>query len=89
MSNWKLTIGIQKGEHFVNLYYEKRRIRFWNGKAIGLKLSSKDNPELLKAAIELKLLDGWRPKTKSIEQEVLNPTVIEVLIKGIAFKKSQ
>jgi integrase len=89
MNTWKLTIGSQKGETFINLYYNKRRIKFWNGKAIGLKLSSKDNPELLKAAIELKLLDGWRPKAKSINQEVLNPTVIDVIMRGIVFKKSQ
>lgn len=89
MSNWKLTIGTQNGEHFINLYYDKRRIRFWNGKAIGVKLSSKDNPELLKAAIELKLIDGWIPKAKAIKQEVANPTVVEVINKGIMFKKSQ
>jgi len=89
MSNWKLTIGTQNGEHFVNLYYDKRRIRFWNGKAIGVKLSSKDNPELLKAAIELKLIDGWRPKSKTKKQESVNPTVVEVISRGIMFKKSQ
>ena len=89
MSNWKLTIGTQNGVHFVNLYYEKRRIRFWNGKAIGVKISSKENPELLKAAIELKLIDGWRPKAKTVKQEVANPTVVEVIKRGIVFKKSQ
>ena len=89
MSNWKLTIGTQNGEHFVNLYYDKRRFRFWNGKAIGVKISSKENPELLKAAIELKLIDGWRPKAKAINQEVVNPTVVEVISRGTVFKRSQ
>ena len=89
MSNWKLTIGTQNGEHFVNLYYDKKRIRFWNGKAVGVKISSKENPELLKAAIELKLIDGWRPKAKAINQEVVNPTVVEVISRGTVFKRSQ
>ena len=89
MNTWKLTIGSQKGETFINLYYDKRRIKFWNGKVIGLKLSSKDNAELLKAAFELKLLEGWRPPAKSKKEIIIIPTVIEVITKGIAFKKSQ
>jgi len=45
-------------------------------------LSSKDNPELLKAAIELKLLDGWRPKTRSIEQVVFKSYSYRGINKG-------
>jgi hypothetical protein len=89
MSTWKLTIGSQKGETFINLYYDKRRIRYWNGKAIGLKLSSKENPELLKAAFELKLIRGMEPAIKIKNQEVIKSNCIEVITKGIKFKKSQ
>ena len=64
MSTWKLTIGIEKGVSVINLYYDKRRLRYWNGKAIGLKLLSREKPELLKAAFELKLIEGWRPAIK-------------------------
>lgn len=55
MNTWKLTIGIEKGVSVINLYYNKRRLRYWNGKAIGLKLLSREKPELLKAAFELRL----------------------------------
>ena len=81
MNTWKLTIGSQKGKTFINLYYDKRRIKFWNGKAIGLKLSSKDNAELLKAAFELKLLEGWRPPARTEKEIIIIPTVIEVITK--------
>ena len=61
---WKLTIGSSDGKEFVNLYINNSRFRYWNGKTIGVKLSSTENPHLLKSAFELKLLEGWRPEKK-------------------------
>ena len=89
MSTWKLTIGIEKGVSVINLYYDKRRLRYWNGKAIGLKLLSREKPELLKAAFELKLIEGWRPAIKINHQVDINPSVVEVLSKGVEAKISQ
>ena len=62
--NWKLSIGSTEGKNYINLYFNNERFRYWNGKLIGLKLKSADNPNLLKSAFELKLLEGWRPKKK-------------------------
>ena len=62
--NWKLSIGSTEGKNYINLYFNNERFRYWNGKLIGLKLKSADNPNLLKSAFELKLLEGWRPEKK-------------------------
>ena len=53
MKQWKLTIGNEKQVPVINLFYANRRYRFWTGKVIGLKITSVDYPELLKAAFEL------------------------------------
>ena len=56
------------------------RHRYWNGKAIDVNLKSVENATLLKAAFELKLLKGWKPKPI---------TVIQALEKGIQTKTAQ
>ncbi|MDC1031215.1 site-specific integrase [Flavobacteriaceae bacterium] len=89
MNAWKLTIGREEKGKFINLYFNGNRFRYWNGKSIGINLSVKKNPELLKSAFELKLLEGWRPTAKSKKEIIVIPTVIEVITKSIAFKKSQ
>ena len=89
MEQWKLTIGNEKQVPVINLFYANRRYRFWTGKVIGLKLTSHDNPELLKAAFELKLIEGWRPIQKPKEEVELIPTVVDILNKGIRDKISQ
>jgi len=86
MEQWKLTIGKEKGEPVINIYYAKRRYRFRTGKSIGLKLTSIKNPELLKSAFELKLLEGWKPIKKKKADIELKPTVVNVLNKGIEHK---
>ena len=73
--------------HIIELYISQE-----NKKKLLLKkinLSVKKNPELLKSAFELKLLEGWRPTAKSKKEIIIIPTVIEVITKSIAFKKSQ
>ena len=89
MKQWKLTIGNEKDVSVINLYFDKKRYRFWNGKVIGLKLSSKEKPELLKSAFELKLIQGWKPPKKSKPAVDLNPTVLDVLNKGVYAKLAQ
>jgi hypothetical protein len=58
MKSIKITIGKEKSKPFINVYYENRLHRFWNGKLIEVDLYQ-DNPELLKATFELKIMQGW------------------------------
>ena len=89
MEHWKLTIGNEKQVPVINLFYANSKYRFWTGRVIGLKLISHDNPELLKAAFELKLIEGWRPPQKAKQEADLIPTVVNILNKGIKDKISQ
>jgi len=79
MKSIKLTIGKEKNKPFINIYYENRRYRFWSGKVIEVDLKCQDNPELLKAAFELKLRQGWKPKAKKKVDKTKPQTLIEVL----------
>ena len=65
------------------------RHRYWNGKAIEVNLKSVENATLLKAAFELKLLAGWKPKPKEIKVKAKPITVIQALEKGIQTKTTQ
>ena len=65
------------------------RHRYWNGKAIDVNLKSVENATLLKAAFELKLLKGWKPKPKEIRVKAKPITVIQALEKGIQTKTAQ
>ena len=89
MNSFNVTIGQDKKQVFINVYYVNTRYRFWNGTAIGLDLKCIDNPPLLKAAFELKLRQGWRPKPKKkeIKQETL--TVVQALVQGVEVKIAQ
>jgi integrase len=89
MSSFKVTIGQDKKQVFINVYYNDNRFRFWNGKVIGIKLRCIDNPTLLKAAFELKLREGWRPPSKKKEVKELPVTVIQALQKGVDTKIAQ
>ena len=77
---WTVTIGNSKEKSFVNIYLNGKRFRFWNGKAIGVKLDAVDNVELLKNAFQLKILEGWRPKPRVIK--------IKPRVKAITFTES-
>ena len=72
MNSFNVTIGQDKKREFINVYYNNVRYRFWNGKAIAIKLRCIDNPLLLKAAFELKLREGWRPELKKREIKDVN-----------------
>ncbi len=89
MKVFNVTIGQDKNQSFINVYCDKKRYRFWSGKAINLKLKSSEDPALLKAAFELKLREGWRPTPKKsvIRQEPI--TVIQALEQGVGVKVSQ
>tara|TARA_R110002096_G_C14639518_1_gene725465 strand:- start:2880 stop:3923 length:1044 start_codon:yes stop_codon:yes gene_type:complete len=86
MKSIKVTIGKVKSKPFINVYYENRRHRFWNGKVIEVDLKCQDNPELLKAAFELKLRQGWKPKAKEKVVKTKPQTLIEVLEQSIEQK---
>ncbi len=86
MKSIKVTIGNDKSKPFINVYYDKVRYRFWNGKVIEVDLKCQDNPELLKAAFELKLRQGWKPKTKKKIVNTKPQTIIQVLEHSIEQK---
>ena len=89
MNSFKVTIGHDKKQVFINVFYNDTRFRFWNGKVIGIKLRCIDNPTLLKAAFELKLREGWRPPSKKKEVKELPVTVTQALQKGVDTKIAQ
>ena len=89
MSNIKVTIGYYKNKPFINIYINKIRYRFWNGEAIDLDIKCIDSPNLLKAAFELKLRKGWRPKPQKKEIKEAPITVIQALMKGVEVKIAQ
>ena len=43
MSSFKVTIGQDRKQVFINVYCNDNRFRFWNGKVIGIKLSEYRN----------------------------------------------
>ena len=71
MSNIKVSIGTSKSKPIIVTYYNEIRHRYWNGKAINVNISSDENPNLLKAAFELKIREGWRPQSKKREVKEL------------------
>ena len=89
MNSFNVTIGQDKKQVFINVYYNNTRYRFWNGKAIEIKLKCIDNPPLLKAAFELKLREGWRPKSKKRIVKEVPVTVIKALKQGVEMKVKQ
>jgi hypothetical protein len=89
MNTFNVTIGQDKKQVFINVYYDNKRYRFWNGKAIDIDLKSIDNPTLLKSAFELKLREGWRPKAKNKEIIEIPLTVVKALNQGVETKISQ
>jgi integrase len=89
MNSFNVTIGQDRKQVFINVYYNNTRYRFWNGKAIEIKLKCIDNPPLLKAAFELKLREGWRPKSKKKVVKEVPVTVIKALKQGVEMKVKQ
>ena len=89
MNSFNVTIGQDKKQVFINVYYDNTRYRFWNGKAIDVNLKCIDNPTLLKAAFELKLREGWKPKPKKNIVAEKPSTVIQSLTQGVEIKIAQ
>jgi integrase len=89
MEAYKTTIGQSKSQPIIIIYYNEMRHRYWNGKAIDVKIKSKDNPTLLKAAFELKLRKGWRPQSKKKIVKEVPITVIKALKQGVEVKIKQ
>lgn len=89
MNNFKVSIGESKSSKIIVIYYNNKRFRFWNGTSIGVDLKSSENPTLLKAAFELKLLEGWRPKPKVKQIKEKPITVTDAIEEGINLKIAQ
>jgi integrase len=86
MNTFKVCIGKSKSSTIIIIYYKNKRYRFWNGNSIGVNLKSSENPTLLKAAFELKLLGDWSPKVKELQIKEKPITVIEAIEEGIKTK---
>ena len=86
MKEIRVTIGKDKNKPFINVYYDKIRYRFWNGKTLNIDLKCEDNSALLKAAFELKIREGWRPKEKQKVIKIKPKTLIQVLEHSIEQK---
>ena len=69
--DYKVTTGQDGKRSFINIYYNNKRYRLFNGKSIGINLRASENLDLLKSAFELKLMEGWRPQPpkKAITKE--------------------
>ena len=89
MNHFKVSIGYSKSKPIIIVYYNQMRHRYWNGKAINVNLKSVENATLLKAAFELKLLKGWKPKPKEIKVKPKPLTVIQALERGVQTKTAQ
>ena len=89
MNNYKVSIGKSKSKSIIIIYYNSNRFRFWNGNSIGVNLKASENPTLLKAAFELKLLEGWKPQKKIKQTKIKPVTVTEALKQGIKHKEAQ
>ena len=89
MNSFKVTIGRDKNQEFINVYYNNSRFRFWNGNTIGVELKCNDDASLLKAAFELKLREGWRPEPRKKEVKELPTTVVQALERGVDTKIAQ
>jgi integrase len=89
MNNFKVSIGTSKSQSIIIIYYNEMRHRYWNGNAINVNIKSEENPNLLKAAFELKLREGWRPKSKKKIVKEVPITVIKALKQGVEIKVSQ
>ena len=79
MNKFKVTIGASKSNQLLHILL-KIRHRFWNGK-YQCKYKSIENPLLLKAAFELKLREGWRPKPKKKKLKKFLLQLLKHLIK--------
>ena len=89
MNSFNVTIGQDKKQVFINVITITYVTRFWNGKAIEIKSKVYRNPPLLKAAFELKLREGWRPKSKKKIVKEVPVTVIKALKQGVEMKVKQ
>ena len=89
MNNFKVSIRKSKSLPIIIIYCDGKRHRYWSGKAIDLDITSTDNPTLLKAAFELKLREGWRPKPKKKEVKEVPATVVQALNQGVDIKIKQ
>jgi len=83
MNNFKVSIRTSKSKPIIVIYSNQTRHRFWNGKAINVNISSEENPNLLKAAFELKLREGWRPQQSKKKVEEFPITVTQALKQSI------
>jgi integrase len=84
MKEFKVTIGWSKEQPFINVVFKGNRFRYSNGKSIGLNIKAKDDPELLRNAFKIKLLEGWEPERRQYHNsiyasEVTSPLIVDLL----------
>jgi hypothetical protein len=67
--NWSVTVGSAQSKPFINVYFQKKRFRFWSGKVIDVNLKASEDSELLRSAFELKLREGWKPEVRVVSKK--------------------
>ena len=73
--NNRVKVGTTKGKHFINIYVNGKRFRYWNGSVIGLAVRADEEPDLLRSAFELRLREGWLPERKNTKKhQSIKPT---------------
>ena len=64
MKEFKVIIGQSKEHTFINVVFNGKRFRYSNGRSIGLPIKAKEDPDLLRNAFKIKLLEGWEPQKR-------------------------
>ena len=88
--NWSVTVGSAQSKPFINVYYQNKRYRYWNGKVINVNLNASEDPYLLRSAFELKLREGWKPPVRKAKKvkAVVPKTFIELLEEQLIKKQA-
>jgi len=77
-SKFKLSIGNDGKKKVVNLYFAGNRYRYYNARAVGIDISTAEDAQLVKAAFDLKLREGWTPPLRDL-RVVHKPTFKETI----------
>jgi len=81
LPTFKISIGKDGVKPVIVIHSQGNRFRYYNGKSIGVNLNSSDHTDLLKAAFEIKLTQGWKPQRKAQATKAIK--VQEIFLSGV------